>query len=245
MNIKSIISTVGIVFCLSPLFAQSFYNKELHVFNWGYGRTNTTFNLPGSTTNTAKVGHAPLTYEYFSRNIYWHSDILTPMIDLCLGAFNQQYWYGHAREGYIYNGGDWPMLRLAFGGYFGDRVGVFAGGQWGYSHWKIAPGYYLNGSRTYFIQDEKEVGGHTFGPSVHTVIDFDKLIIRNSLMYDFVTLGFKGNRYTNTLTWDIMAMYSLTHDNLLGVFVNYVLSPGRSDVHLSKLRLGVSLAFNN
>lgn len=237
------IKIIGIVFFLLVsghyAYAQSFYDEKLYVFNWGYGRTNGTFEHHGISSNKVSVEHAPLTYEFFSRHAYFYSDILTPFIDLSLGAFNEQYWWGHERNGYIYNGGDWPLARLAIGGYFGNKVGLYAGGQWGYSHWKIAPRVSNNN------QSEEEVGGHTFGPGIHTVVDFNKLMVRNSLMYDFVTQGLKGARYTQTFTWDIMTMYGITNDNMIGVFANYVLSPGRSDVKLSKFRIGLSIAFDN
>lgn len=234
----------ALMICAQNIKAQSFYNNQLYVFNLGYGSTNTTFKAADVPNQKISVGHAPLTYEYFSRNAYFYSDVLTPMIDLCLGAFNQQYWWGHERDGFIYSGGDWPLARLALGGYIGDKLGIYAGGQWGYSRWKMAPGKYVNDKREYTINSETELGGHTFGPGVHTVLDFNKILIRNSFMYDFVTDGFKGKRYTNSFTWDVMAMYGLTNDNMIGVFANYVYAPSRSDVQLTKLRFGLSIAFD-
>ncbi len=238
------ITLIFLLFCTFTGNAQTFLNKKLYIFNWGYGVTNATFNTPVSINQKTSVAHAPITYEFLSRHAYFYSDFLTPLVDLCLGAFNQQYWWGHERNGVIYNGGDWPLARLAFGGYIGKNLGIYAGGQWGYSHWLTAPGRYRDGKREYFLNDEVEVGGHTFGPGVHTVLNFKRILIRNSLMYDFVTQGFKGERYTQTFTWDAMAMLGLTKDNMIGVFANYVYAPSRSDVQLTKFRFGLSIAFD-
>jgi hypothetical protein len=235
-----------VAFVKPKVNAQNFYNKKLHIFNWGYGTTNSTFKTLNVTNQKANIAQAPLTYEFLKKYSYFYTDLLTPMVDLSLGAFNEQYWFGHERDGYIFNGGDWPLIRSAFGGYITNNIGVYVGGQWGYSHWRVAPGYYNDKDQlVYHIQQEQEFGGHTFGPGAHIIIDFDKFLIRNSIMYDFVTKGFKGERYTGTMVYDIMAMYALTNDNMIGVFANVVYAPSRFDVIFFKFRAGLSIAFSH
>jgi hypothetical protein len=230
---------------VSTTYAQSFYKEKLSLFNWGYGRSNMQFTFPEPPVYDISVRHFPLTYEFYSRNAYFHSDILTPLIDLCQGAFNSEFWWGHPDAGFVFNGGDYPLARLGLGGYIGNRVGLYAGGQWGWSHWKVEPGGPQTGRQFLYDEVQKtEVGGHTFGPGIHAVVDFPRLLIRSSVMYDFVTFGFSEGRYTKGTTVDIMATYGILPGNRLGVFANYIVSPSRSDVHISKFRIGITLAFN-
>jgi hypothetical protein len=225
----------------NKFISQNFYDSQLNVFNWGYGKTISTVDIPSISLKKVGIGHFPLTYEYLSRKVYVHSDFLTPLIDLTLGAFNRGYWWGHERDRHIVNGGDWPLLRLGFGGYVHDKFGIYFGGHWGYSIFRVAPGYYDDEKRRiYSITLEQEIGGHTFGPSFHQVLDLNNVLIRNSILYDFVSDGFDGKIYTRTLTWDIMGMYKFSNDKL-GIFANYVLSPGREDIQISKFRFGLSI----
>lgn len=236
---------VGLAFInQKEVVAQSFYDEKLYLFNMGYGKTNANFKFPDNPIYNVQVNHFPLSYEFYQRNFYFYSDVLTPLIDLCLGANNREFWWGFKEQGLVFNGGDWPLARLAFGAYIGDNVGIYAGGQWGYSHWKVDIG---EGHDKQFVYDEllkTEVGGHTYGPGLHVVLDFEKILIRNSLMYNFVTQGFKGEKYTETFTWDVMATFRLEPENTVGIFANYVYSPDRIDVEISKFKIGASILFN-
>ncbi len=225
----------------TELSAQRFYEDKLYVFNWGYGRVNGTFNMPDGSAKKLSFGQMPLTYEFFSRHAYFHSDILSPIFDLCLGAFDSQYWWGHRRDGFIYKGGDWPLLRMGFGGYFGDVFGLYGGAQWSYSKWEVLGE--TNYTYLYDNVSQKQFGGHLYGLGLHKVLNFDKLLIRSSVMFDRVTDGFKGKSYTNALTWDVTALYGITHDNMISVFANYIYSD-RKDVQLSKFRFGLALTFD-
>lgn len=234
------LSLVLVIFSASNAFAQRFYEGNLYNFNWGYGSTSASFEVPKRSNMDFSFRHYPLSYEYMSRNAYFHSDLLTPMIDLCLGAFNSEYWYGHREGRYVFNGGDWPLARLGFGGFIGEEIGIYGGAQWSYSRWEV-----FGESTGVFLYDQvnkKEYGGHLFGPGLHTVFNTDRFLVRGSFMYDFVTQGFKGPRYTNAITVDIMAMYGLTSENLFGIFANYVYQT-RSDMNLTKFRIGLALNF--
>lgn len=229
-----------LLFGADSAIAQRFFDKQLYVVNWGYGRNNAAFDLPDSQNKKLSFGNMPITFEYFSRHAYFHSDLLTPMIDLCLGAFNNQYWYGFRRDDFIYKGGDWPMARLAFGGYIGNIIGLYGGGQWSYSRWTVTGK--TNYDFLYGRVSEKGYGGHLYGLGIHNVVNLDRLLIRNSVMYDFVTEGFKGKTYATALTWDAMAIYSFT--DTFGVFVNYVYSARPEVMSLSKFRFGLTITFD-
>lgn len=223
--------------------AQNFYAKKLANFNVGFGRTTVRYAHPALARPSVLINHVPLSYEYFSRIIYFHTDVLTPMVDLGLGGLNRQFWWGHEREGYVYNGGDWPLARLGIGTYIGKHVGIYGGAQWGYSRWRVAPGRYKDGKLSYSINEETEVGGHTFGPGIHLVTDFPKLLVRASAMYDFVTRGFSGPRYTNALGLDVLVLYKVSRSGRFGLFANLQSATGREDIRLSKFRFGLALCF--
>lgn len=241
MQIKKITT---FAFCLFPmlLMGQNYYGSRLNVFTTGYGSNNVKFNIPDGTTKDFSFKHVPLNYEFFSKNAYFQTDFLTPVIDLCLGAFNEEFWWGFRKGKYAFQGGDWPLVRFGLGGYVGNNLGLYFGGQWSYSKWTV-----LGENTGVYVYDninKVEFGGHLVGPGFHQVLDFDKLMIRNSIMYDWVSTGFKGPFYTNALTMDLMVMKSVSYDNLLGVFVNLIYS-SRKDVELSKIRFGISLSFDN
>jgi hypothetical protein len=223
-----------------PTFAQDSKNEKLYVFNIGYGYTSGAYTIPQNETLKMTFSHLPMTYEFYSRNAYFYTDILTPCVDLCLGAFNKEFWWGHKEGNYLFRGGDWPLLRLAFGGQIGSKFALYGGGQWGYSQWRI------NGSNENFILydevTEEQLGGHLYGVGVHPTFKTSKLLLRGSFMYDFVTDGFKGKNYTNAFTYDLMARYLFSHK--IGVFMNYINS-NRKDVTISKLRIGLSLNFTS
>ena len=232
---------VAIVLSLSfNTTAQKAYSEQLYMINWGFGRTAGTYHLPEGDPLKMSFAHIPMTYEYFTRNGYFYTDILTPCIDLCLGAFNRQFWWGHRRDNYIFRGGDWPLIRLGLGGHLGDNFGIYGGIQWGYSQWRVT-----GVTNNYVLYDdvtEEQFGGHMYGLGIHPVLNTDKLVFRSSIMFDFVTDGFKGKNYTNSLTWDFMIRYAISRNKMWGAFANYVYS-NRQHVQLSKFRFGVSLAF--
>ncbi|TNE80424.1 MAG: hypothetical protein EP332_07750 [Bacteroidetes bacterium] len=228
---------------LNTLNAQNFYPKKLANFNVGFGRTAIKYNHSSLSRPSVNINHVPFSYEYFSRIIYFHTDVLTPMVDLGLGGLDRQFWWGHERDGYVYNGGDWPLARLGIGTYLGKHLGVYGGAQWGYSRWRVARGRYKDGKLEYSINEETEVGGHTFGPGIHLVVDYPKVLVRGSVMYDFVTRGFSGPRYTNALGLDVLVLYKVSRSGRFGLFANLQSSNGRGDIGLSKFRFGLALCF--
>ena len=222
--------------------AQNFYLDKLHVFQWGYGYNQFSFDLPNNTSTEFTFSNMPLAYERYKRNTYTYSDVLTPIFDLCLGAFNSEYWYGFQPENILYSGGDWQLLRYAVGGYLGDHVGIYGGGQWGYSRWEVL---HNGGSGfLYDLEKQRNYGGHTLGFGVHSVLDFDRILIRNSFMYDWITEGFSGPFYNQGFTYETTAMFGLTDDNMIGLFVSYTYH-SRSEMQFSKIRFGLNLAFDN
>jgi hypothetical protein len=150
---------------------------QRHVFDWQASYPTDTamaFQLPNGPGHF-DLGHTALKFEIPARGVYFSTDV-SFLSDLTIALFSKNKGEKEVYPGY----GKYQMLdvfptKLAFGGFLTDYFAVYGGGQWSYRG--IGNGDYQTSNLT---------GGNYRGIGLHAMGGPKWLLVRYSLMYDWV-----------------------------------------------------------